>query len=221
MATRGPAALSFIGFTENTADQADYTFTAASIGTADVTRRVVVVIHWADSAVTTTLEDSVTIQGIAATLHAQASGGLSNCAIASALVPTGTTADIVFGTVSNTPVDRAAIGVYRAINESVATPHATASDTTIATNVMSTTINIPATGWVVAGTNFANAGTPTADTWVGVTEQYGGAAGDAAAQYRTGGFQSGLPVETGRTVSCTITASINPASGRLAAMSWG
>jgi hypothetical protein len=141
----------------------------------------VVVINFANSAVTTVLENSVTIQGIAATIHVQVDGGLSNCAIVSALVPTGTTADIVFGTVSNT---RASIGVYRAINETVATPHATASDASIASGVLSTTINIPENGWVVSGANFGNAASPTTDTWVGVTEQYGGAAPDAVAQFR-------------------------------------
>ena len=135
----------------------------------------------------------------------------------SALVPTGTTADIVFGTVSNTQVDRASIGVYRAINESVATPHATASDASIASGVLSTTINIPENGWVVSGANFGNAASPTTDTWVGVTEQYGGAAPDAVAQFRTGGFASGLALQTGRTISCTIAATTLPGSGRLAA----
>ncbi len=220
-----PAELSFVGFTEITTDLADYTFASVNIGAADPTRRVVVAIHWADSAVTTTLENSVTIQGIAATIHVQADGGTSNCAIVSALVPTGTTADIVFGTVSNTPVDRAAIGVYRAINESVATPHDTAVDLTASSGVLSDTINIPANGWVVGAANFSNAVSPTADTWVGVTEQYGhptpGAPSDAAGQFRSGGFASGLPLEANRTLSCTLTAGAPLPNGRLAGVSWG
>jgi hypothetical protein len=216
-----PAELSFIGFTENTANQTDYLFSAVNIGAAHPTRRVVVVIHFTNSAVTSVLANSVTIGGIAATIHVQADGTLSNVAIVSALVPTGATADIFLETVSNTQVDRASMGVYRAVNETVATPHATTLDTSIASGVMSTTINIPANGWVVSGTSFGNAAGPTADTWVGVTEQYGGAAGDAAGQFRTGGFASGLPLETGRTVSCTIAATTTPAGGRLAAMSWG
>lgn len=215
-----PPELAFIGFTEITTDLADYTFAGVAIGAADPTRRVVVAIHWADSAVTTTLENSVTIQGIAATIHQAADGGTSNCAIVSALVPTGTTADIIFGTVSNTPVDRAAIAVYRAINESVATPHDTAVDLTPSSNVLSDTINIPANGWVVGAANWSNAVSPTADTWAGVTEQYGGAAGDAAVQFRSGGFATSLPLEANRTLSCTLSAGSNP-NGRLAGVSWG
>lgn len=219
-ATKGSPELTFLQFTEDTVDATTFTFAGQNLGAADVTRRIVVAVTWGDAATPATLS-SATIAGVAATIHIQLAGALQGrCALISALVPTGTSGSIVINLSGGTP-DRCAIGVYRAINETVAAPHATASDITATAGLFTTTINIPASGWVVAVGAPNVAVTPTNETWVGVTETYGGPYGDAAGVYRSGGFTSGLPPETGRTISCTFPAGTPATTGSLAAMSWG
>jgi hypothetical protein len=218
MAAKAPPELTFVGFTEDTSDNTVHTFTNHAIGVADVTRRVVVVAHASDSTTAFSFT-GITIGGNAATIHPAGATLTANVTIASLLVPTGTTATIVVTKSGGTP-DRCGIAVYRAINETSASPHATMVDDTMSAGVCTGTINIPANGWVVAGCQPANAVTPTNFTWVGVTEQYDGAWGDAVTNFRSGGFASGLPLEANRTITATLSAGSSPA-GRLAAMSWG
>jgi hypothetical protein len=207
-----PPELSFIGQTEIITDLTTYTFTNHAIGAADPTRRVVVAVSLGN-AIASGMLASATIAGIAATIHVQIGPG-DVVGFISALVPTGTTATIVL--TASLAVDRAAVAVYRAINETVATHHATMTDDTLASATLSGTINIPASGWVVAASQF-NGNASTA--WVGVTQQYNAVYADLTVN-RSGGFSSGLPPETARTVSAT--ANIVPgARPRLAAMSWG
>ena len=208
-----PPSLTFIGQTADTADLTTYTFTNHAIGAADVTRRVVVAVSLGFLAASSQTLASATIGGIAATIHVQVGSG--DCvAFISALVPTGTTATIVV--TASAAARRAAVAVYRAINETVATPHATMTDNTLTSATLSGTINIPANGWVVAACQF-NGNVTT--TWVGVTQQYDALYSDLNVRY-SGGFSSGLPLQTGRTVSATasVVPGVNP---RLAAMSWG
>ncbi len=214
-AMAGTASLSFIAVTPDDSNLTTYSFAGQSLGAEDSTRRIVVVVHWDDSIDTRTLS-SVTIAGVGATIHRQGNGGATGCAIASALVPTGTSGTISF-TLSGA-ADRGAIGVYRAINEVNSSPHDTELDIVVSSGLLSVAIDIPAGGWVVAGVDFRGA-TGQSFTWTGLNEQYDTAYGDAAAVYRTGGFQSGLGVQTGRTVSaqCTSTAAAN---GTLVAISW-
>lgn len=212
-ATKGPSELSFIGETPDTSDLTTYTFTNHAIGAEHPTRRVVVAVSLGFLAAGGQTLASATIGGIAATIHVQVGDG--NCvALISALVPTGTTATIVI--TASAAARRAAVAVYRAINETVTTPHATMTDNTLTGAVLSGTIDIPASGWVVAISQF-NGNASTA--WAGVTEQYDAIYGDLTVN-RSGGFSSGLPPETGRTVSATanIVPGVQP---RLAAMSWG
>lgn len=211
--------LTFVGFTEDTSDSLTHTFTNHAIGAADATRRVVVCAHGSDAATAMTFS-SITIGGNAATIHVQGASSLNNVAIASLLVAAGTTATIVVTKVGGTP-DRCAIGVYRAINETVATPNATLVDETISSGLFTGTIAIPANGWVVACCQPSPGITVTGATWTGVTEQYDGAYGDASAIFRTGGFASGLAVDAARTVSCDWVASTDPTAGKMAAVSWG
>lgn len=220
-AARGSPALAFLQFTEDTVDATTFTFLGQNLGAADPTRRIVVAVTWGDTATPATLA-SATIAGVAATIHIQLDGALQGrCALISALVPTGTSGSIVINLSGGTP-DRCSIGVYRAINETVATHHAVASDLTATAGLFTTTIAIPANGWVVAVCAPNVCTTPTNSTWVGVTETYDGAYGDALTTlFRSGGFASGLPLEAARTVSCTLAAGTPPTTGSLAAMSWG
>lgn len=220
MAATGAPALTFLQHTENVTPATTFTFAGQNLGAADVTRRIVVAVTWGDAATAATLS-SATIAGVAATLHTPVLGSIAGrCSMISALVPTGTSGSIVINLSGGTP-DRCSIGVYRAINETVATPHAEASDTSASSGVFTTTINIPANGWVVAVCAPAAAVTPTADTWVGVTEQYDGLVSGSTTVFRSGGFTSGLPLEANRTISYTITAGTPPTTGSLAAISWG
>ena len=175
---------------------------------------------WGDAATPTTF-DGGTIGGNAAATEVAADGNIQgNCAIMSLLVPAGTTATIAFS-VDGATVDRGAIAVYRALNETVATAHDTATDDTISSGVLITTIDIPVNGWVIGVATPSAAVSPTTDTWVGVTEDFGGAYGDAAGIFRSGRHDSLLAVQTGRTVQCTFAVGTPATSGRLAALSWG
>jgi|SRR3989304_700982 len=213
MTGKGSPSLSFIGVTPDVSNLTVYTFTNHAIGDADPTRRVVVAVSLGFNAAGGQTLASATIGGIAATIHVQL--GSQDCvAIISALVPTGTTATIVI--TASAVAARAAVAVYRAINETVATFHQTQTDGTLTGAVLSVAINIPASGWVVAISQF-NGNVTT--TWAGVVEQYDALYSDLNVNY-SGGFSSGLPPETGRTVSAT--ASVVPGvAPRLAAMSWG
>jgi len=212
-ASKAPPAISYIGTTANETDLTTYTFTNHAIGAADPTRRVVVSVNLGYSIASGQTLLSATIAGIAATIHVNMSGANVNAWI-SALVPTGTTANIVV-TANGANCRRCAVMVYRAVNETVTTPHQTVTDNTLTSATLSVAINIPAGGWVAAAAIFNGNATVT---WVGVTEQYDLQYAEVTIP-RSGGFASGLPAEAGRTVSAT--ASLVPGASVLAAISWG
>lgn len=213
---RKPPSISFIGFTEDTTDLTTYSFASVAIGAADPTRRVVVVVHWGENAVTRSL-NSATIGGVAATIHAQTSAAIRGVAIISALVPTGTTATIAL-TFSGAML-RSAIGVYRALNETSASPTATATDITFTGAVLDVNVNVPVNGWVVAGTT-DNGIAGRTHAWVGVTKQYDTTSGEAAGIIYSGGHDTGLAAATPRTVNTTVSNTTG-ISGAAVAMSWG
>lgn len=214
MAASIPASLSFIASTADDANQTTYSFASQSLGVADGTRRIVIVCHWHGSSLTL---NSATITGIAATIHIQATSGNSNVGIISALVPSGTSGTIAM-TLSGGAL-RARIAVYRATGGVLLSPHATMTDNTLSGAVLSGTINIPAVGWVVAGSTWAGV-SGTTFTYVGVTEQYDATVAEAAGIKMSGGFNTGLALQSNRTVSATIS-NATAAAGALAAMSWG
>lgn len=92
------ATLTYQTITTHPTEGQTVTFTGAAIGTASSDRRVFVVIPYYNGGSSNISIASVTIAGTLATIHCQAfevgtyRGG---CAIVSAAVPTGTTADIV------------------------------------------------------------------------------------------------------------------------------
>ncbi len=124
-----------------------YGFTAQAIGAADIGRRVFVS---ATSSATTANSgiSAVTIGGIAATIHAATNntGNTRNgvVAIASAIVPTGTTADVVV--THPLPVLGCHISVYRASGLVSGTPF----DTATSDNAANLLIDIPVRGFVIA-----------------------------------------------------------------------
>lgn len=129
------------------------TITGATFGTA-FAGRVIVVPLWINHGAAD--ESTVTIGGVTAVLTTVTSqGGV----LASAVVPTGTTGNIV-ATSTDATNQVQAIGVIALTGASSATPSATITNPSAGTG----TINVPASGSVVA----FSAGL-TAGTWVGVT----------------------------------------------------
>lgn len=213
-----PPSLTFLQATADPTPATTFTFAGQNFGAADPTRRIIVVAHAIDS-ITAFTFTSITIGGIAATIHVDGGSSASNIAIASALVPAGTSGSIVVNLSGGTP-DRCAIAVYRAINETSASPHATLLDTSISSGVFSGTINIPADGWVIAGTQPSGGVSHTGAAWSGVTEQYDNAHASSTFRY-SGGFASALAAQANRPISSTESAGTLPSSGRMAAISWG
>lgn len=190
-------------------DQTTYTFNNVDIGVAHSTRRVVVAV----ASVSTI--SSATIGGVSATIHIQVGSG-DQAGLISAVVPTGTTATI---SITFTAAGlMCGIGVYRLINETSGSPHATASDTTVATGVLSTTINVPTNGSLFAVAKAFQKAGPLTFTWSGATERYDQAV--ESLDTHSGASETGLASQTGRTVSVTLSASTN-VSGMLAVMTWG
>lgn len=222
MAAKPPASVAFLQQTEDDADQATtYTYATQNFGVAEATRRIVVVFNWSVQNAARVVT-SGTIGGIAATVHLSATTGptvaQTDCgtAILSALVPSGTSGNIAI--VANGAMSRSSIGVYRAVGEGVATPHATMNDIAMSAGVLTGTINIPGGGWVVGGA-CGNTTPGQAFTWAGVTGNYDSPSAEAAGVVYSGGHATNLPLEVGRTVSATLSGT--PVRGALAAISWG
>lgn len=141
--------ISFIGSASSNTDLSVYTFSAQSLGAAASDRKIIVGIGWS-SATAQTLS-SVTIGGVTATIIGQieSSGSSSGpSALVIAAVPTGATGDVVV-TLSG-GVQRLGIGIFRVVGLVSSTAHATATDDTAVSGVVTTTLNVPANGIVVA-----------------------------------------------------------------------
>ena len=214
-----PPTISFQGRTEDATNLTTYTFTGVAIGAANLTRRVVVIVHWFSTTTSAVTLSSATIAGIAATIHVQASPAGSTVspgiAIISALVPTGTTATIAF--TLSTAAARGSIGVFSAIDEGASSPFATASDGSLSSNALDVSLNAPSTGWVLAGSTIAGSASQNA-TFVGATEDYDTFSSESTSRYYAGGHSNGVLGATPRTV--TITNSGAATDGVAASMSW-
>jgi len=210
--------------TITTPDGATFTFTSANIGTADATRRVVVGVVWMATASSPALT-SATIGGTGTTIHVQTpsdpgAGGISGVALFSTLFSTGTTATIVVNLAASCTA--CAIGVWRQINESVASPNTTAS-ATAGSLTATTSINVPSNGSLYSvTTNDYLSGAFQTYTWTaGATERFdqgmdtsGGARASA-----TGASETGLGSQTGRTLTNVLSGGTSPANG-IVAMTW-
>lgn len=210
---------SYVGGTTSTADASSYTFSAQSIGAAASDRNLVIAIAAGDDAGAAFTITGVTVDGVSATIIQQASASSTDQAtVGIAALPwsSGTAATIVVtlsATVSNCRID-----VYRVFGN-VTASYATATDNTIAADVLSTTIDVPVAGTLiaVAAANDANAA-PTGITWVGVTED-----SDITpeGEHRFGcGHIDIAAGAAGRTVSATFGTDADQA-GALVAVSFG
>lgn len=114
----GSAALEFLGFFAHTNEGQTVTFDDVDIGAAVADRYVFVSVPYYHGTSSHFLISSATIGGVAATIfHAPTnSGGIGvgiGCAIIAALVPAGTTADVVLNFEAGSGFYRPDIGVYR------------------------------------------------------------------------------------------------------------
>lgn len=127
-----------------------YTFTAQAIGAAAANRRIFVSATSSATSINAAVS-AVTIGGIAATIHAATAntGNTRNgvVAIASAIVPSGATADVVVTHTADLGVLLGChISVYRATGLVSGTPH----DTATADNAANLLLDIPVRGFVIA-----------------------------------------------------------------------
>ena len=136
-----------------------YTFSGADIGTAASDRIVVVVCHTEGA---TAALSSITIGGSTADIRIQANNGNVVTAIATRLVTTGTTADIVV--TWDTATLRCVIGIYT-VTGANETPVATDSAAAASGTASSLTVTIPADGCAINGDTHGTGSTPT--TWGG------------------------------------------------------
>lgn len=193
------------------ANASAYTFTACDIGAAPgggETREVFVSIEWYQGGSASRTLSSVTIGGVAATLETPFNNGvLQAMCVARAVVPTGTTGDVVV-TFSNT-VFSCSIATYRVMNRPSASA---ATDTGSATFSGATTggvsgIDVNAGGFVISVVSWG--GTVSAPALSGLT----GAASDAFnvpestgyAAHGSTALQAGA--STGNTLTWTWTTS--------------
>lgn len=189
---------SFLAKDEDASNLTEYTYTL-SFGAAASNRYLIACATTRGSATSATV-DTLTIGGVTATQVVEAtvnnSGAYNGVAIYIAAVPTGTSGDVVV-TYNNSQL-RGGCGLYRVTGLSSSTAHDTASDNG-ASSPLSDTINVLAGGFVI-GVATGEAAT----TWAGVTETYDEVT--EGSLRHSGGLDSGLASETGRTVSATIAS---------------
>jgi hypothetical protein len=193
------------------ADRTIYTFSSYAIGAASPTRRVIAVFFADNGSTGGRTFVSATIGGIAADVDASVThtaGGSVAIGIASATVPTGTTATLT-GTFSG-GMARGACWAVSVDNLKNTVPHDTATAT--GTNPLDTTINCLAGGFVLAAA--ANNSNSATFTWTGVTEQT-----DDVFETASGTTADLFPTvsEISRAISATISGSTNTRRALVAA----
>lgn len=160
------------------------TYTGISLGAAQSDRAIIVTVDYVAISLS-----SVTIAGIAATLVASATSSSTSASIWIALVPTGTSGNIVL---SGSQIALSGIGVYSATGLLSLTPFDTSTDTV---RPITMSLNVPALGLVV-GTACNNGGSAN---WV-----WSDLSSDFANQF-PGGVNAGYSA-----ASLTATAAITP-----------
>lgn len=181
-------------------NETSYTYSGVDIGAAAADRWVYAA--FGPGTFTATGISSVTIGGVTATADpnnpASITGYMSGVFFFAANVPSGTTADVVVNYSGGGLYDNL-VSVWTDNGEP--TFNDAAIDTSISSNVLSVSVDVPADGKLLALARRLNM---TAASWTGATESYDDATDDA-----TAANAEGLSVETGRTVSVTFTNGLN------------
>ena len=163
----GSGSFDFLSTHSSDANASSYTFSGVDIGTAATDRVVIVYVSFQNASATIS---GVTIGGVTATIDVQGGGtnGNNRNGWARAVVPTGTTADIVVTAINAVPKS-CGIGVYRSAGYTV-----TLSDTLNVPGAtplsLSGDITAIAGGVILAGATWRDYSTTA--TWTGVTEDW-------------------------------------------------
>lgn len=193
-----PKVLTFHESQVDPANRTTYTFSGVAIGDAKPDRRVIVGVSEAGGTASS-IPTSVTIGGVSASKLTEANTGNSIASIWIALVPTGTTANIVLTLGQSS--SRLGIGVWSCTGLESNTPIDTDSDTSV--NPQSLSVNTAEGGFAVAVSNNRNNST-VAVTWSAMTERY-----DEIIE-GSGAYQSGADkVTDGSTLTTSVTYTIN------------
>lgn len=195
--------LTFLSSAVDTSNLTTYTYAAVALGAAHFNRRIVLAIYFNDPG--DSPPASVTIGGVAATLVKNQN---SLVAIYIALVPTGTTGDIVVQYA--TAATSSAIGVWRLDGADTSTPHHTAGATGAA-GTASTSLNLPSGGSAVAA---ATIRTATTTVWgAALSEDYDSTV-EASFTF------SGASKSSAAAGAITVQATAGPSDIDIAAASW-
>lgn len=196
----GPATLAFQAITTNPTEGQTITFTSVGIGAAAANRYVFITIPYYNGGGSNISIASVTIGGVLATIHAQpfnvTTSTRGGCALVSALVPTGTTADVVVTySVNSGSYYRPRIAVYRVTNLKSTTPYDLVTET--GGNYQyprSKNLNVIKDGFAIVGCYII----PNASaTLSGVTQDY-----------KVAPFTNAVFIGGGNTITSTSTISV-------------
>lgn len=165
LSSKAPMAASFVTNGMTPSGSNPYTFSGVSIGDAAGDRLVVVAIGWGTSGTVTV--SSATIGGVSASIAAQTTGTNVGIALIYAVVPSGTTADIVV--TMSTSGSRLYYGVWRVTGQLSTTPYDTDAPAGGGSASRSVTIDIPAGGFVFAASQGSD---PGGVTWTNATERW-------------------------------------------------
>lgn len=196
--------ITYKGHSLDSGDSNSYTFSSKDLGAASGTRRIFVAAHTVDTE-TDTHVSAVTIGGVSATVHVTEDhqlsppSGVASCVgIASALVPSGTTGDIVV-TWTNTTF-RCGMSYWVTHGLQDGSPTDTQSDTDEAINF---TLNVPVDGLFICAGTTSSGGASNA-SWTNAPEDYD-AAGESGENY-TGGGQLLPAGDATRSITCNFTS---------------
>ncbi len=178
-----------------------YNFGTLSLGTAQGTSLVVIIFHGFNNGASGQTLSSATINGVSATIHAQATG---NTLLATALTAIcSATVSASSGNVTcvcNNTMTDGAVDVYRLNNLVSATPTATATAIQNSGTSLSTTINIPGNGVLILGVGDDGATPSVTGASNDVTQAPG-------ASHTWGGSNDTLAQQTNRTLSASFSSS--------------
>lgn len=189
-------AYSYLQSASNTTDLDTYTFTNQNLGEVSPARYIIVAVYTRDTGVGAKTITSVTVGGVAATIVKQEQNADTNsniCGLAIALVPTGTTGDVVV--VFSEVVIRAAISLYRATDIDPIPIDSGSSTATVPTY----DIDVAAGGFVIG----VGGSSATSAVWVGITENI-----DTVVEgglLITSASSSFASAQTNLTLSCTFS----------------
>ena len=193
-------AYSYLGQTSSTSTLSEYTFSSRSLGEAADDRYILALVSTRKTATTGSIS-SITIGGVTATILSQVKNTTgsnnSTMAVAIALVPSGTTGDVVV--TMDMAFLRCAIGLYRLTDIESPTPYDLVTSQALdPTN----TLNIPANGFAIGGSFGIDSSTCS---WTGLTE-------DFDVNFQTNGSHTGaskesITAESGLTIIANWSAS--------------